>query len=100
MIDKAEGGFQIGRTSLLPGLFKTIFHNKSLALPIRLFEVSDVMLRSSESDVGAINRRYLSAIYYGATPGLEIIHGVVDFLMQMLDVKDSEYSIGPSSSTS
>ena len=39
--------FQIGRTSLLPGLLKTIASNQGTALPIQLFEVSDVVLKDT-----------------------------------------------------
>ena len=34
---------QIGRTTLLPGILKTICNNKSMPLPLKLFEISDVM---------------------------------------------------------
>ena len=37
--------FQIGRTSLLPGLLKTIASNQGASLPIQLFEASDVILK-------------------------------------------------------
>lgn len=37
-------------------------------------------------EVGARNQRNVCAIYYGKTPGFEIVHGLMDRLMQMLDV--------------
>lgn len=36
--------FQTGRTSLLPGLLRTIVENKFLPLPYRLFEAGDCIL--------------------------------------------------------
>lgn len=39
------------------------------------------------SDVGARNNRRLCAVYYNKTPGFEVIHGLLDRLMQLLDVK-------------
>jgi phenylalanyl-tRNA synthetase beta chain len=36
--------FQVARTSLVPGLLKTLAANKKMPLPLRLFEVSDVVL--------------------------------------------------------
>lgn len=36
--------FEVARTTLLPGLFKTIAANKNMPLPIKLFEISDVVL--------------------------------------------------------
>ena len=37
--------FQVCRTALLPGLLKTCQANKKLPLPIKLFEVSDVVMK-------------------------------------------------------
>lgn len=41
--------FQVVRTSLLPGLLKTISSNKHMPLPIKLFEVSDVVNKTEKS---------------------------------------------------
>jgi phenylalanyl-tRNA synthetase beta chain len=45
--------FQVVRTTLLPGLLKTIHANKNLPLPLKVFEVSDVVFRDQSKDVGA-----------------------------------------------
>merc|ERR1719244_2458376 len=37
--------FQVARTSLLPGLLKTIQANRKMPLPLKLFEISDVVLK-------------------------------------------------------
>jgi len=37
--------FQVCRTGLLPGLLKTTQANRKLPLPLKLFEVSDVVLK-------------------------------------------------------
>ena len=39
--------FQVARTSLLPGLLKTVYSNKKMALPLKLFEISDVVLKDN-----------------------------------------------------
>ena len=39
--------FQIARTSLLPGILKTIASNLKMPLPLKLFEVSDIVLKDS-----------------------------------------------------
>lgn len=79
--------FQVARTCLLTGLLKTLNSNKKLPLPLKLFEVGDVVLKDSNYDVGARNRRHLAAVYYGKqTSGFETIHGLLDRLMQVLDV--------------
>ncbi|CAF1165981.1 unnamed protein product [Didymodactylos carnosus] len=79
--------FQIGRTSLLPGLLRTVACNRGTALPILLFEVADVILKDNSRDTGSRNERRLCAIYYNKTPGFETIHGLLDRVMQLLKVK-------------
>uniref|UniRef100_A0A673A535 phenylalanine--tRNA ligase n=1 Tax=Sphaeramia orbicularis TaxID=375764 RepID=A0A673A535_9TELE len=37
--------FQVARTTLLPGLLKTIAANRKMPLPLKLFEISDVVLK-------------------------------------------------------
>lgn len=39
------------------------------------------------ADVGARNNRRLCAVYYNKSPGFEVIHGLLDRVMQLLDVK-------------
>ena len=85
--------FQVGRTSMLPGLLKSLHSNRSarIADGLRLFEVSDVMLLDAASDVGARNERRLAALYSGATAGFEVLHGLVDRVMQLLEVPARPY---------
>ena len=45
--------FQVVRTTLLPGLLKTVHANKNLPLPLKVFEISDVVFRDLSKDVGA-----------------------------------------------
>ena len=86
--------FQICRTSLLPGLFKTLERNKSNPLPWKLFEVSDVVLVDSKSDVGAANQKRLAVVTSdSATSGFEIVHGVVDRVLLMLGPRAAGASI-------
>ncbi|CAF1020596.1 unnamed protein product [Rotaria sp. Silwood1] len=82
--------FQIGRTSLLPGLLKTIANNQGTALPIQLFEVSDVILKDSTRETGCRNERRLCAIFYNKTPGFETIHGLLDRIMTLVKVPYNE----------
>lgn len=78
--------FQVARTCLLPGLLKTLNSNKKLPSPMKIFEISDVVFASSNTEVGARNERHLAAIYYGKqTSGFETIHGLLDRIMQVLD---------------
>lgn len=85
--------YQVVRTSLLPGLLKTLQHNKSASFTagFKLFEISDVVVPDNqnmvaESIVGARNSRRLCAVYSGPTSGFEIIHGLVDRIMTLSEI--------------
>ncbi|XP_038606045.1 phenylalanine--tRNA ligase beta subunit isoform X1 [Tachyglossus aculeatus] len=82
--------FQVARTTLLPGLLKTVAANRKMPLPLKLFEISDIVVKDSSRDVGARNLRHLCAVYYNKTSGFEVIHGLLDRFMQLLDVSASE----------
>jgi len=90
LANPASAEYQICRMSLLVGLFKTLRSNKDAPKPIRLFEVSDVVLRSQlplANDVGARNERHVAAVYTGAnSTGTEHMHGLCDYLMEKLEV--------------
>ncbi|KAJ1344707.1 phenylalanine-tRNA ligase, beta subunit [Batrachochytrium salamandrivorans] len=82
--------YQVVRTSLLPGLLKTLAANKHMPLPIKIFEISDIVLRDESLERRARNQRNISAIYSNRTSGLERIHGLLDRIMQILDVQRVE----------
>lgn len=54
--------FQVGRTTLITGLLKSLAANKSNKLPLNLFEVGDVVYKC-ENEVGAKNERRLAACH-------------------------------------
>ncbi|XP_063228095.1 phenylalanine--tRNA ligase beta subunit isoform X2 [Bacillus rossius redtenbacheri] len=81
--------FQVARTTLLPGLLKTIAANKKMPLPHKLFEVSDVVLKDSSAEVGVRNERRLCAVNCNKSPGFEVVHGLLDRVMQLLEVPRS-----------
>jgi len=90
--------FQICRTSLLPGLLKTLSKNKSNPLPWKLFEASDIVLLDSDDDVGASNRRRLAMVYTdSSTSGFEVLHGAVERALAMLGLGAGDYSVRHSS---
>lgn len=85
--------YQVVRTTLLPGLLKTLQHNKSASFAggFKIFEISDVVLPDSEyavtgTVVGARNVRRLAAVYAGPTSGFEVVHGLVDRVMTLTEV--------------
>ncbi|KAM6569381.1 hypothetical protein CsatB_017366 [Cannabis sativa] len=94
--------FELVRTSLMPGILKTVGHNKDHPKPIKIFEVGDVAVLDKTKDVGASNYRRLAALYCGATSGFELIHGLVDRIMEVIGAPfvplgdNTGYSIKPS----
>lgn len=111
--------FQVGRTTLLTGLIKSIVSNKSHELPLQLFEISDVVLLSKikvpprlpglfvdiaeffspHETIGAINERRLSLVYSNSsTSGLDQLHGTVDLLFVKLFGKSLTYTLKPNDS--
>ncbi|XP_028393837.1 phenylalanine--tRNA ligase beta subunit-like [Dendronephthya gigantea] len=82
--------FQVVRTTLLPGVLKTISANRKMPLPLKLFEISDIVLQDGGKDVGARNHRRICAVNYNKTPGFEVVHGLLDRIMQLLEVKPSK----------
>jgi phenylalanyl-tRNA synthetase beta chain len=84
--------FQEGRMSLVPGVLKTVQSNRSHTFPLRLFEVSDVMLLDSDAETGAKNVRMCCGVYVSNSgSGFEIIHGMLDRLLLMLGCVDRTY---------
>ncbi|KAL6769077.1 TSF1 [Auxenochlorella protothecoides x Auxenochlorella symbiontica] len=82
----ATAEFEVVRTSLLPGALKTIGANRDAPLPIKLFEVSDVVLPSDSAACGAVNRRRLVAVHCDKTSGFEVTHGLLNRVMESLRV--------------
>ena len=77
---------QVCRTTLLPSALKTLAANKGEPLPLRLFELSDVVLLDSSRDVGARNERRLLAVTCGKTSEFDVVHGLLNRVMQVLGI--------------
>lgn len=91
--------FQCVRTSLLPGILKTLAENKAekFSEGVRLFEVSEVVLRDPKTpeqrDIGCRNERRLAAMHAGLVSDFAALHGLADRIMQVLAVVPAkEYS--------
>ncbi|KAF2101293.1 beta subunit of phenylalanyl-tRNA synthetase [Rhizodiscina lignyota] len=76
--------YQIVRTSLLPGILKTIRENKHRPVPMKVFEASDVAFKDLSLERKSRNERHFAAAWYGKTSGFEVVHGLLDRVMQML----------------
>jgi hypothetical protein len=69
---------------------------KKVPLPLKLFEVSDVVSLDREAEVdgtrvGAVNIRMMAAIIVDTKDGFEVIHGLVDRLMLLFGLSRDEY---------
>eukprot|EP00808_Paulinella_micropora_P032230 g82016.t1 len=73
--------FEITRPSLLGSILKVFRSNKKAPLPMRIFEVGDVVFQSSEAETGAKNNRRLAAGVCDTSSGFEAVHGLLDHLM-------------------
>ena len=60
--------------------------SKDAPLPVRLFEIADVVLVSEESDTGAVNCRRLAALQCGKASGFEAVLGLLNRIMDVLGV--------------
>ena len=76
--------FEYIRSSLIPGILKSIEGNKANQLPFKIFEISDVVLVNKDNEVGACNRRKLCFAYANTTSAMQIIQGMVDLLMKKI----------------
>lgn len=67
--------FQICRINLLTGMLKTLKENRAIKIKdgVKLFEISDVVLKCNTTDTGCKNERRCIASYMGPTAGLEVL---------------------------
>lgn len=75
------------RTSLLPGLLNSLKNNLKIGVPLKIFEISDVIIKNEKIDVGCMNERHLSALYCNTKGEMEYIHGLLDRIMESLSKK-------------
>ena len=76
--------YQVVRTSLVPGLLKTMRENKHHGVPMKIFEVSDVAFKAPSLERKSRNERHFAAAWLGKSSGFEVVHGLMDRIMLML----------------
>jgi phenylalanyl-tRNA synthetase beta chain len=67
-------------------MLKTARENRALPLPMKIFEVSDVVVQDPSAERQATNYRRLCAVYMDRKAGFEVVHGLLDRMMQILGV--------------
>eukprot|EP00955_Chlamydomonas_euryale_P050009 354441-Chlamydomonas_euryale.AAC.2 len=82
----ATAEFEVCRSTLLSSALKTLGANKDAPLPVKLFEVSDVVLLSGDHHVGARNERRLVVVVCNKESGFEVVHGMLNRVMEVLGV--------------
>lgn len=70
----------------MDSLLKTIRENKSVRLPLKIVETSDVAFKDETSERRARNERRWAAAFYGKTSGFEVVHGLLDRVLSMLRI--------------
>jgi phenylalanyl-tRNA synthetase beta chain len=83
--------YEVVRTTLVPGALKTLAHNKSISHKdgVKLFEISDVVL-PTDNEVGAVNARRLVGLFSSYSSGFQVIHGLVDRIMNCVQIKPDQ----------
>mmetsp|Transcript_23920 Transcript_23920/g.58032 ORF Transcript_23920/g.58032 Transcript_23920/m.58032 type:complete len:645 (-) Transcript_23920:176-2110(-) len=92
--------FEVLRTTLLSGLLKTVAHNKMNPPPIRVFEVSDIVLQDGRADTetGAKNRRQAAAVACSdKNSQFEVVHGLLDQILWKLNCEQKAVLENPNS---
>jgi phenylalanyl-tRNA synthetase beta chain len=67
-------------------MLKTARENRSLPLPMKIFEVSDVAIQDPKAERQVTNYRRMVALYMDKKAGFEMVHGLLDRIMQILGV--------------
>jgi len=84
------------RTTLISGLLKTLASNKDHPLPIKIFELQDVVVKDENSDCRARNIRKLCALHSSTSAGFEVVHGLLDIAMEKLGFAfEKDYHLQP-----
>ncbi|KNC52321.1 phenylalanyl-tRNA synthetase, beta subunit [Thecamonas trahens ATCC 50062] len=78
--------YEMARPTLMGGMLKTLAANASQPLPRKLFEITDVVIKDPSTDVGARNDRRLAVAYSNHSAEFEIVHGVLDRVMEVIGV--------------
>jgi phenylalanyl-tRNA synthetase beta chain len=84
--------FDTTRTRILPKLMETLQFNRSEEKPIRIFEVGDVIILSSNEETGAKREVHLSAVSYHEDANYTEIRSALDFIITALG-HDNDYDI-------
>jgi hypothetical protein len=71
---------KVARTSLLPGLLKTIACNRNMPLPMKIFEVSDVVLKDASTGIllSIIQHFFVESFFFNILWQQRLVHVIND----------------------
>lgn len=83
--------YEVVRTSLLPGILKSICSNLHGKIPMRVFEIADVVLLSDGTEEGARNERRACAVIASNRSMLEEIQGPLSLVLEKCGLRSFRY---------
>ncbi|KAM0679694.1 phenylalanine--tRNA ligase subunit beta [Glugoides intestinalis] len=85
--------YEVVRTSLLPGILKSISSNLHVKIPIKVFEIADVVLLDRGVEEGARNEKRACAVIAANKSYLEDVQGPLTQLFEKAGIKDYKYEL-------
>lgn len=82
---------EVGRSSLLPGLLKSVACNLHTKIPMKIFESSDILLVDDSNDIGAKNVRKLACLLVNNSSQIEEVQGPLTLLLNKCGIYDFQY---------
>lgn len=83
--------YEVVRTSLLPGVLKSVAANLHVKIPIKVFEASDVVFCDESRPEGARNARRLCGCLASNSSMLEELQGPLSLLFEKCGLRDYRY---------
>lgn len=81
------------RSSIIPEMLRTLKRNDRYKLPIRIFEVSDVVAKDKNTDTGYSNDTRFAAVMCASDAGFTAAKQLVEFVCGMFNVQcDLDYA--------
>ncbi|MDY6778040.1 MAG: phenylalanine--tRNA ligase subunit beta [Candidatus Nanohaloarchaea archaeon] len=78
--------YSVARDSLLPQLLETLADNTHNEYPQRIFEAADVIIRDDTQSVRTRTDKHLAAVKAGRDTGYNKLRGILEGLLETLDV--------------
>lgn len=84
--------YEVVRTSLLPGILKSIASNLHGKIPIKVFEIAEVVLLDQSQDEGSRNEKRACAAIASNKSLLEDVQGPLSLIFEKCGIKGYKYT--------